>query len=1541
MTFISKLRTKPHGPGTHDEYPTLPDPASISPSSSFGSTSYLSQAPQIPQAAALPHSAVSAQSLDSELTPSSPHIATSSQFLSSQALPARPAVSHVANPGSSISTQEPIAIPITRKRSGSSSAASSSIGTSPQFQQQYQVLLQQHQLQKSQQNTEGKIFGVPLRVSIKYAYSNILYQDKNGDDQVYGQVPIIVAKCSYYLKKNAAEVEGIFRVSGSSRKIKELQELFSTPPTYGKDLNWEGFNVHSAANVLRRYLNNLPEPIIPLKFYEKFRHPLLTSPLIINYLKANESISVTDEAVVSVTTKQSSDNLKPDSPDSSSAKKLENSSLSSEALKQEIKNVVSQYITLIDSLPALNRQLLMYILDLLTFFASRSKINLMPAVNLAAIFQPSILSHPAHSMDPSAYHLSRAVTQFLIEQFRTIQPILKFNPQPNPSTSDEADSEDDDTLLVPSTLSSTHRHSKSPSSTAAPSNATSILPESSSKDASKSPFSFSVPSSNGFVSSLKRASSFGRRRRTSSSSTNGSSKPSFSASSLKPTFSSSSRKSSTSEPSNSVPSTPLSTSVPTITTTPPTHAPTSEVEESHKVLMNLAPPSQSLCSSFSGTSSSDGEALHDNSPSTSPGEDKAEQKDQRSRSRSRLRGHRRIISESLNQMSNLLSGRSLSPHRRKNNDGDEKKGNEESLNTQLEKINSNPRGEQVPTQSLESPIKVHSDRSFEKESQPSHDLSSEEMTFPLPVPSDLSKQNGSETEGSNNNVESSGSIKFGESPSMYESVLFPKNGAPMKREYYSFKKENPHLFAEDGTLITPAPQIKNIDTTAAAHGVDFSFSKPPPGSLGIIANPVNPGNSVNLATPTTPVSPPVNKIGKSPKSPKSPKNSRHVYLTGSYTGNDVWLHETIKKSKKQKSKPIQTKSMIIDDDPPAAANKDAKKEAAADSKDSEASTGTITPPASTVDATEKAPESTTPASSTDSNKTNTPNRPRKATITKSMIIDDAPAPKASADSTDAATKPASIADEDKADDSKKLAIDNASESEKMENGVTAKSDKPETATVSKPSSAKSMILDFEPAPSKDSLDHSDKDSKPAETVKPSEVAKPVETDSKSELAATEKDDDHSKTRDVADIEVKEEAKEKTDVVVPAADSVKEKIADVSAVDTKGEKANGAASVLSKKDETDIAVAVDSKKEKHEKTTDAAAAVDDDADANADTEKEKETKADDVAAVDAKTVEKVADNTSKTTPDAAIESAPANNSANTSDDSKSDAKSMEKEAKVESEPISRVVVEKEVLKPLSDDKVVDNTSDKKEESEKEKKQPKEETIEYVKEPVTVAAKEIKEQEEGTSTLEKDEEKDHSKGLKTEISNPKAKDTDAHADEKKANTEESASLPSSSSSLITDPINKKEETDKEVIDADVKEKPSEKAVKVDFEKEPVKEVVKVDVEKEPVNQIAKPDVEKKPVEQDFNAEAEKVQHDKKAKDGTETLDALETPKALDTTETNVTSKRSETLKPKDIKEKLDTLDTSSLNSPPTSSLTSASSLNAVISSSTAATNEPEEK
>lgn len=74
----------------------------------------------------------------------------------------------------------------------------------------------------------------------------------------HSYIPIVVAKCGLFLKQKATTVEGVFRISGSTRRMKELQDIFDRPPSYGRDVVWGPWSVHDAASVLRRYLNQMP-----------------------------------------------------------------------------------------------------------------------------------------------------------------------------------------------------------------------------------------------------------------------------------------------------------------------------------------------------------------------------------------------------------------------------------------------------------------------------------------------------------------------------------------------------------------------------------------------------------------------------------------------------------------------------------------------------------------------------------------------------------------------------------------------------------------------------------------------------------------------------------------------------------------------------------------------------------------------------------------------------------------------------------------------------------------------------------------------------------------------------------------------------------------------------------------------------------------------------------------------------------------------------------------------------------------------------------
>lgn len=67
-------------------------------------------------------------------------------------------------------------------------------------------------------------------------------------------------------------VEGVFRISGSSKRIGMLQTVFDESEDFGAKFKWEGdFTVHDAANVMRRFLNHLPEPVITLDHYRAFK----------------------------------------------------------------------------------------------------------------------------------------------------------------------------------------------------------------------------------------------------------------------------------------------------------------------------------------------------------------------------------------------------------------------------------------------------------------------------------------------------------------------------------------------------------------------------------------------------------------------------------------------------------------------------------------------------------------------------------------------------------------------------------------------------------------------------------------------------------------------------------------------------------------------------------------------------------------------------------------------------------------------------------------------------------------------------------------------------------------------------------------------------------------------------------------------------------------------------------------------------------------------------------------------------------------------
>ncbi|KAJ6507919.1 Rho GTPase activation protein, partial [Mycena vitilis] len=223
--------------------------------------------------------------------------------------------------------------------------------------------VQKHKEDGDKDEPVHTVFGKPLKESLKYASVQISTANANGELYVWGYIPVVVAKCGLYLKENATEVPGTFRVNGSNKRMRELQALFEAPPRYGKSLDWkqESYTTHDVASVFRRYLTQMPEPVIPHAMYHAVRDALAKQPF-------NQ-----DE-------------------------------------------VIATYKRLIRAMPRANQYLLLYVLDLLSVFARKSDKNLMTATNLAVIFRPGLISHPAHEMSPPEHDLSQRVLEFLIAQ---------------------------------------------------------------------------------------------------------------------------------------------------------------------------------------------------------------------------------------------------------------------------------------------------------------------------------------------------------------------------------------------------------------------------------------------------------------------------------------------------------------------------------------------------------------------------------------------------------------------------------------------------------------------------------------------------------------------------------------------------------------------------------------------------------------------------------------------------------------------------------------------------------------------------------------------------------------------------------------------------------------------------------------------------------------------------------------------------------------------------------------------------------------------
>uniref|UniRef100_A0A669DH15 Rho GTPase activating protein 22 n=1 Tax=Oreochromis niloticus TaxID=8128 RepID=A0A669DH15_ORENI len=169
----------------------------------------------------------------------------------------------------------------------------------------------------------GGVFGQHLE-------ETMLYESQCGPQRL---VPVLVEQCVCFIRENGLKEEGLFRAPGQTNHVRELQDAFDRGE---KPVFDSSTDVHTVASLLKLYIRELPEPIIPFSKYTQF---LSCAQL----LTKDKEMGITE-------------------------------------LGKQVK-----------SLPQVNYNLLEYICKFLDEVQSHSNENKMSVQNLATVFGPNIL----------------------------------------------------------------------------------------------------------------------------------------------------------------------------------------------------------------------------------------------------------------------------------------------------------------------------------------------------------------------------------------------------------------------------------------------------------------------------------------------------------------------------------------------------------------------------------------------------------------------------------------------------------------------------------------------------------------------------------------------------------------------------------------------------------------------------------------------------------------------------------------------------------------------------------------------------------------------------------------------------------------------------------------------------------------------------------------------------------------------------------------------------------------------------------------------
>ncbi|CAZ79350.1 unnamed protein product [Tuber melanosporum] len=179
-------------------------------------------------------------------------------------------------------------------------------------------------------------------------------------------LPQVLVDTARYLRSQCLCVEGLFRVTPSQALLDVVREAYDRR----QYIKWDEWGPHMAAALVKLYYRSLPEPLVPVRFYQ-------------------DLIS------------------------------FEEAGLGDEKAFLKVKDLLE------DGLPKSSRVLLLrHLLPLLALVAQNSAVNKMSPINLAVCVAPSLLKSDDMMADAKACNGLRTFIQIAIERIEELAPEL-------------------------------------------------------------------------------------------------------------------------------------------------------------------------------------------------------------------------------------------------------------------------------------------------------------------------------------------------------------------------------------------------------------------------------------------------------------------------------------------------------------------------------------------------------------------------------------------------------------------------------------------------------------------------------------------------------------------------------------------------------------------------------------------------------------------------------------------------------------------------------------------------------------------------------------------------------------------------------------------------------------------------------------------------------------------------------------------------------------------------------------------------------------